>query len=191
MYDSCSWHVLTTQDLSKNVSPCTSFGFWILAACGGSTDCPTNWYPPYPAVWPASAWLLPPVLCMHACMTVTVNCHWTAQCQCFLFCWQKNFMCIFWLHTTCSTCANAPHMSSIAQETNPPWSESCIDALLRVHSRSEGRKCQPPLPVWTGTIFRVCFYHIKIYATLAKWRIALPPLIRWSGRTRTTCATKI
>ena len=61
---------------SKNVSPCTGFYFWILAACGGSTDCPTELYSSYAAVWPASTWLCPIVSCMHACMTVTVNWQW-------------------------------------------------------------------------------------------------------------------
>ena len=70
LYDTC-W---PRADHARPTSPCTGFRFGILAACGGSTDCPTNWYPPYPAVWPASTWLLPLVLCMHACMTVTVNC---------------------------------------------------------------------------------------------------------------------
>ena len=138
VYDSCMtavWHVLTTQDLPRP-APALDLEFWrlvvdlLIALLIGTHR--TQQFDQLPRDCSHLCYA-----CMHAWQW-----QWIAQCQCFLFCWQKNFMCIFWLHTTRSTCANAPHVSSIAQGTNPPWTEFCIDALLRVHSRSEGRQCQ-------------------------------------------------
>ena len=131
VYDSCMtavWHVLTTQDLPRP-APALDLEFWrlvvdlLIALLIGTHR--TQQFDQLPRDCSHLCYA-----CMHAWQW-----QWIAQCQCFLFCWQKNFMCIFWLHTTRSTCANAPHVSSIAQGTNPPWTEFCIDALLRVHSR--------------------------------------------------------